>query len=179
MLILVIVSWDRLVTSVVIHYLVCGWQLWHFRSSEFNFDEAGGQRSKLDSSGWAKVQPLIWYVCLSITLTTWQSYEACPHRVPRKKWNIACRDGKQEQDILKISPTLQRASKLGLDSCREQNMNFVRDFKILTVIFKRGVYNERFQILIEEEPEKNLPSNFKCIFQQSQNMSSILYYFHL
>lgn len=89
MLTWVVFSCGRGVTSVSIHYLVCGWKLWHFRSAEFSFDEAGGQRSKLDSSGWGKVQ-FIWNVYLSI---------APPDRVMKfvlvvfsgrnKKWNTA------------------------------------------------------------------------------------------
>lgn len=32
---------------------------------------------------------LIWYMCLPLTLTTWESYEACPRSALRKKWSIA------------------------------------------------------------------------------------------
>lgn len=104
------------VVSVAIHYLVCGWQLWYFKSSEFSLDEAGGQRPKLDSSGWAKVQPhlILRSVHKTCHLTElWSLSLQCS----QGEMKYCCRDGKQAQDILKISPTTKRASGLGLQSC--------------------------------------------------------------
>lgn len=59
-----------------------------------------------------------------------------------------CRDGKQEQDILKISAMWQRASGLKLVSCRGQNLSFVKDLKTSLVIFERRMYNDKFCIFI-------------------------------